>query len=141
MKLEGQVAVVTGAGRNIGEAIAKLLATEGAKIAVVDLDQARGKMVAGAIGARLAKEQRPARAHGISDTTRECLLLGNRNVVEQIDHGHEVVAAQIRGAQVGTVETCVGESKLEVLNRPLSPRTAGRCTTAVSMGCCARSMR
>ena len=50
MKLEGQVAVVTGAGRNIGEAIAKLLASEGAKIAVVDLDLARGDAVARAIG-------------------------------------------------------------------------------------------
>ncbi len=50
MKLEGQVAVVTGGGRNIGEAIAKLLASEGARIAVVDLDAARGGAVATAIG-------------------------------------------------------------------------------------------
>jgi NAD(P)-dependent dehydrogenase (short-subunit alcohol dehydrogenase family) len=51
MKLEGQVAIVTGAGRNIGEAIAKLLAAEGARIAVVDLDRERGEAVAAAIGA------------------------------------------------------------------------------------------
>lgn len=37
-QLYGDVAVVTGAGRNIGEAIAKRFAEEGAKVAVVDVD-------------------------------------------------------------------------------------------------------
>jgi NAD(P)-dependent dehydrogenase (short-subunit alcohol dehydrogenase family) len=49
MKLKDQVAVVTGAGRNIGEEIAKLFAAEGAKVALVDLDKARGERVAKAI--------------------------------------------------------------------------------------------
>jgi len=52
MKLENQVAIVTGGGRNIGEEIAKLFAAEGAKVAVVDLDQPRGERVAGAIRAQ-----------------------------------------------------------------------------------------
>ena len=51
MKLEGQVAIVTGAGRNIGEAIAKLLAAEGARIAIFDSDRARGEKVAAEIRA------------------------------------------------------------------------------------------
>ena len=49
MKLKDQVAIVTGAGRNIGEEIAKLFAAEGAKVAVVDLDQPRGERVTSAI--------------------------------------------------------------------------------------------
>jgi NAD(P)-dependent dehydrogenase (short-subunit alcohol dehydrogenase family) len=49
MKLKDQVAIVTGAGRNIGEEIAKLFAAEGAKVAIVDMDKARGERVTGAI--------------------------------------------------------------------------------------------
>ena len=49
MKLKNQVAVVTGAGRNIGEEIAKLFAAEGAKVAIVDMDKPRGERVASAI--------------------------------------------------------------------------------------------
>lgn len=46
MKLANKVAVITGAGRNIGEDMSKLFATEGASIAVVDLDPQRGSRVA-----------------------------------------------------------------------------------------------
>ena len=45
MKLQGQIAIITGAGRNIGKAIAQLFASEGAKIAVVEMHQGRGQAV------------------------------------------------------------------------------------------------
>jgi NAD(P)-dependent dehydrogenase (short-subunit alcohol dehydrogenase family) len=51
MKLKDQVAIVTGAGRNIGEEVARLFASEGAKVAVVDLDKARGQHTVDAIKA------------------------------------------------------------------------------------------
>lgn len=51
MKLKDQVAIITGAGRNIGEETSKLLASEGAKVAVVDMDKGRGEKVAAAIKA------------------------------------------------------------------------------------------
>jgi NAD(P)-dependent dehydrogenase (short-subunit alcohol dehydrogenase family) len=49
MKLANQVAIITGAGRNIGEDTAKLFAQEGAAIAVVDMDRGRAEKVAAAI--------------------------------------------------------------------------------------------
>src|SRR5690348_5315945 len=49
MKLKDQVAIVTGAGRNIGEEISKILDENGAKVAVVDMDPGRGGKVAGEI--------------------------------------------------------------------------------------------
>lgn len=51
MKLAGKAAIVTGAGRNIGEEIAKLFAKEGARVAVVDMDEGRANAVADMIKA------------------------------------------------------------------------------------------
>ena len=48
-RLHGKVAIVTGAGRGIGEAIALKLAREGARVVVNDLDEAPAAAVAKAI--------------------------------------------------------------------------------------------
>ena len=56
-RLQGKVAIVTGAGRNIGESICKLFAQEGASVAVVDLDRTRADKVASDIAAAGGKAQ------------------------------------------------------------------------------------
>ncbi|GIL48060.1 hypothetical protein Vafri_4757 [Volvox africanus] len=47
--LEGQVALITGAGKGIGEAAARLLAAHGAAVVCTDLDDTAAQLVAGAI--------------------------------------------------------------------------------------------
>jgi meso-butanediol dehydrogenase / (S,S)-butanediol dehydrogenase / diacetyl reductase len=51
MRLHNRIALITGAGSGIGEAIARLFAEEGARIAVVDLRQERAQRTVEAIRA------------------------------------------------------------------------------------------
>jgi NAD(P)-dependent dehydrogenase (short-subunit alcohol dehydrogenase family) len=48
-RLEGRVAIVTGAGQGIGEAAALRMAQEGAKVVVSDVNDATGEAVAARI--------------------------------------------------------------------------------------------
>ena len=52
MKLAGGVAVVTGAARGLGAAIARELAAEGCAVAVTDVDGAAAAELAGELGER-----------------------------------------------------------------------------------------
>jgi NAD(P)-dependent dehydrogenase (short-subunit alcohol dehydrogenase family) len=56
--LDGRVAIVTGAGRNVGEAVSRLFVSEGAMVVAVDLDAGRGRAIVDELNA--AGERRAA---------------------------------------------------------------------------------
>lgn len=55
-RLDGKVAIVTGAGSGIGEASARLMASEGASVVVADISRAEAERVAGEIGNAVVAE-------------------------------------------------------------------------------------
>ena len=70
MKLEGRVAIVTGAGQGIGRAIAQKLSEEGARVVVADKNAETAGKAAAEIGGLVhvtdVSDQAQVGAHGIT---------------------------------------------------------------------------
>jgi 3(or 17)beta-hydroxysteroid dehydrogenase len=100
-RVSGKVAIITGAAKGLGEADARMLAREGAKVILTDVDEANGVRVAAEIGASARFVKQDVRdeegwkaliADVMAKEGRLDILVNNAGVVE-----------------VGTIETCTYE--------------------------------
>jgi NAD(P)-dependent dehydrogenase (short-subunit alcohol dehydrogenase family) len=64
-RLDGKVAIVTGAGSGIGEATARLMAREGASVVVADINGSEAERVAGDLGGAVAAEVDGSDEHSV----------------------------------------------------------------------------
>lgn len=97
MKLDGKVALVTGASRGIGRAIAELFAKEGARVAITSKDKERLAAAAGKIGALAVPADIRSEADvssAINRTVKELggldILVNNAGIFPKIKKLHEI---------------------------------------------------
>jgi len=124
-RLAGQVAIITGGGRGIGEVIAKRLAMEGASIAILELDPESGRRVASeltATGARalwrqcdvtkrdVVRQTFDSVLHHFGDVT---ILVNNAGIgrrapfLELADEAwHDVLGVNLTGTFIVSQEVC-----------------------------------
>src|SRR4051794_28670655 len=156
MKLDSSIAaVVTGGASGLGEATARMLRAEGAKVAILDMQAERGQAVAGEIGAAFCEADvadeasvdaalRKAReANGVERILVNCagIAPGKRTVAKKRETG-ELVAHDLatfrRAVEVNLIGTYHMVAKSAVAMAALEPATpdGGRgvvvCTASVA---------
>ena len=104
MKLEGRVAIVTGAARGIGKAIALAFLREGAKVAIIDSDKERLETL---------KKEMGKEGMGVTvipcDITKSSEVNGNVNQVHKLFGRIDILVNNAGIIRRGTIETVTEE--------------------------------
>ncbi len=116
LPLQGKVALVTGAGRNIGRAIALGLAAEGVRLVVVGRDAKQGEEVA-----------KQARARGASDAIFVATDVTDRSAVEAM-----VAKTVERFGTVVVERRCIRKNRITRLASTSSSSSASFSVSIVS---------
>jgi NAD(P)-dependent dehydrogenase (short-subunit alcohol dehydrogenase family) len=85
-RFEGKVAVVTGAARGIGAAVAQALALEGARVMLADLDGMAAEATAAALRKVHGQDSALAMAVNVGDPAQVDALFSSTKDTHQINH-------------------------------------------------------
>lgn len=116
-RVENKAAIVTGAGSGIGKATAALLASEGARVAVTDIQEEAGRAVAAEISAAGGE----ARFWGL-DTTNEA---GVERVFAEVADAFGQLDILVNNAGISGVNKPTHEVTLEEWNRVIAVNLNG----------------
>lgn len=113
-RLEGKVALVTGAGSGIGEAIARRFADDGATVIVVDINDVPAKEVANDIGEAAHAE--------VADVSDESSV---RELIERVVAEHGRLDIAVNNAGIGGPSAPLGEYPVDGWRQVISVNLDG----------------
>jgi len=115
-RLDGRVAIVTGAGSGIGEATARLMAREGASVVVADLNPTEAERVAGDLDAAVAVEV---------DVSEEESVVGMVETAVESFGGLDVLHNNATDSSLNAVDTDIVTLDMAVFDRLVAVNLKG----------------
>src|SRR2546421_2526691 len=115
-RLEGKVAIVTGAGSGIGEATARLMAHEGAAVVVADINETQARRVAGEIGCVAAQV----------DVSDESSVVGMIDRAVEVYDGLDVLHNNATDSSTNAADTDIVTLDMAVFDRLVAVNLKGQ---------------